>query len=152
LIEAKNNVLNLIYNQLISKNYYSSLELFREELYKKINNELTPVKIFEPDTIKTITEEMWKIFSANFAKKIFFPANYYSLIFRTSDPKRKSEQDFIYIVDSFLIQDDGSLWNVPIETYAITLSQESRQKQFELITGGFENPLYTLKDYLFIYS
>jgi len=152
LIEAKNNVLNLIYNQLRSNNYFPALINFKAELIKRIIKELSLIKTLDSEVVKIIADEFWAIFSLYFERKIFFPQNYYSLVFRMADSQRKTEEDFRYIIDSSLIEDDGTVWTFPIETYAIELSQDSRIKIYDFISNGFENPLYTLNDYLYIYS
>ena len=152
LMEAKNNVLNQVYKQLQTNKYFSNLEEFHLELLKIIQGELSVINALERETVEIIADEFWAIFVVYFERKIFFPTNYYALTFRMADKKREIEKDFTYLIDSTLIENDGKPWDIPVETYAIELTTEARQKNFEFITNGFENSLYTLNDYLYIYS
>jgi archaellum component FlaF (FlaF/FlaG flagellin family) len=152
LVEAKNNVLSLIGKQLSSNNYYSDLEKFKTELLQIIKSEISEIKSINEETANILIDEFWNIFKNNFDSLLFFPANYYSIDFRKADDKRDSEKEFSNVIDFYLIENDGTPWDMPVETYAVEFTQETKEKIFEVITNGFVNPNFTLTDYLFLYK
>jgi hypothetical protein len=152
LIQSKNNVLSLISKQLKTDDYYSDTKVFKEEILKTIKLGLSQLKSLNEDTSQIITGELWNIFKNNFDTLMFFPANYYSIEFRKADETRESEKTFANVIDLFLINNDGSPWDMPIETYAIEFTQEAKVNIFDIVTNGFVNPNYTLKDYLYLYK
>jgi len=152
LVQAKNNVLNLISKQLNSNEYYSDLEKFKSEFIKMVKSELLTMKALDPDTAQIITEEFWLLFRNNFDSLVFFPNNYYVVDFRKADQDRKPEKPFTNVIDFYVLKNDGTQWDTPIETYAIEFTPNAKEKIFEVVTNGFVNPNYTLNNYLYLYT
>lgn len=152
LIEAKNNVLNLISKQLKSGEYYADLLEFQQELLKIIKSELLLNKSIREDTAQIITNEFWDLFKYQFDRLIFFPENYFKIDFRKADNSRYQEKEFSNIIDFYLLENDGTPWDMPIETYAVEFTEEAKKSIFEVVTNGFINPSFTLNDFLYLYK
>lgn len=152
LIEAKNNVLNLISRQLKSNEYFPDLEEFQQILLKTIKSVLLQNKSIYEDTAEIITNEFWDLFKYQFDRLIFFPENYFKIDFRKADNTREPEKEFSNIIDFYLLENDGTPWDMPVETYAIEFTEEAKKSIFDIVTNGFVNPNFTLTDFLYIYK
>jgi hypothetical protein len=152
LIEAKNNVLNLISKQLKSENYYSDMEKFKKEFLQTMITETRKIKALDEDTSKIISDEFWKIFRDNYDNLIFFPENFYQISFRKAEEDREAEKDFSNVIDFYLLENDGAPWDMPIETYAIEFTEDVKKDIFNIVTNGFVNPNFTLTDYQYLYK
>lgn len=151
-LEAKNSVLSLINKQIKSKEYYDDLSNFKKFLEKIIKQELKKTEVLNEETIDLLVYEFWNIFCNRFDTLTFFPANYYKIEFRKANPERKFENNFTNLIDLYLIENNGSVWSVPTETYSVELTREAKDQIFKLVTNGFINPNYTLQDYYYLYQ
>jgi len=109
---------------------------------------LGAIKPLEEQTRKIITEELLSFMSDYFKTNKVFPWNYYKFEIRKANPKHQSEMDFDYVIDSFLMESDGSVTSYPVETYAFAFTPEAKIDIFNFVTDGFINPNYSLEDYL----
>lgn len=151
-IEAKNNVLSLIRKQIKSKEYYDDFSNFKKTLMALIKSELLKLKVLDEETINIVAEEFWNVFCLQFDSLIFFPNNYFKIIFRKTDTARDFEKNFTNLIDLYIIENNGSLWSMPIETFSVEFTRDSKEKIFNLVTNGFINPNYTLDDYNLLYQ
>ena len=128
------------------------MDVFKNELLKTTKSKLSKVNGLNENTIQIISDEFWNIFTLNFDSLMFFPANYYSIVFRKADADRATEKEFSDVIDFFLIENDGSPWDMAVETYAVEFTQKAKENIFDIVTNDFINPNFTLKDYLYLYK
>ncbi|KXK26500.1 MAG: hypothetical protein TR69_WS6001000504 [candidate division WS6 bacterium OLB20] len=118
------------------------------EIERLLSEELAEIKQLEPQTRITLVEEYKELILYYIHAGILLPENYYKLEFRDPREYTRDEQRFNLLFDLYLYNDDGELLPVPFETYNIDFTQESRQQIFDAVTGGLENPDFTLTEYL----
>jgi hypothetical protein len=128
------------------------MEKFKADLLQVMRKEMLKIKALDEETSKTISDEFWNIFRDNFDNLIFFPENYFQIDFRKSEDDREQENEFSNVIDFYLLENDGTPWDMPIETYAIEFTEDAKKDIFNIVTNGFVNPNFTLTEYQYLYK
>jgi hypothetical protein len=148
--QAQTNSYNYFLQILKDQNdkYEPDLAELGQKLRDITTEALGAIKPLEEQTKKIVTEELLAFMIEYFKTNKVFPWNYYKLEIRKANPKHLSELDYDYVIDSFLLENDGSVTSYPVETYAFAFTPEAKIDIFNYVTDGFINPNYSLEDYL----
>lgn len=147
--QAKTNVINY-YKQLLLKNNefpedFKDVEKVIDELILKT---LKTIPNLESKTITGLTIDIKNELMTLFATGLLYPTNYYQFDFRKADPGESEENQYKYVIDAYFYLENVLSNEYPVESYAITLTDEANTAIFEAVTNGQINPGYTLEDFL----
>lgn len=148
--DAQTNVQNF-YDKLIEGADYRFPEGMKE-LADIIEN-ITPVALGEieeltENTVSELVSEYKELTLYFFRQKKIIPLNYYKLVFKKASSEEDEELPYEYILDLYLISDDGTVNNSPSERYTFDLTNEAKTMIFNFVTNGIENPNFGLIDFL----
>lgn len=149
-IEAKANVSQYYKNITTggSSDFPPDLAELEEIIEQTLEEELRKIEQIFPQTRQTLIEEYKELLLFYINEGILLPDNYYELRFRDPKDYSKEEKRFNVLFDMYMYADSGELLPLPFETYNIDFTQEARQNIFYAVTGGLENPDFTLQEYL----
>jgi len=131
-----------------SSDFPPGLEELGEEVTVILDEELRKIEQIEPQTRATLVEEYKEILLFYINDGLLLPDNYYDMRFRQPNDYNPEEERFNVLFDLYLYNYDGKVFELPFETYNIDYTQETRQNIFYAVTGGLENPEFTLEEYL----
>jgi len=148
--EGRNNLI-AYYNKQIkppARKFPNNLPTIEEDVKKIIQHIFISDKNMTPETKDFLFQDYIELVLLYIREGSFIPHNYFKLKFRKIDFNQSNEHNKISIIESYLLNLDGSISDIPIEKYAITFTPASKILIFENVTNNLENPLFTLEDYL----
>lgn len=129
--------------------YPDPLKPLEAELEEVIKANLNLIPDLKQETKQTIHNEFLELILLHIREDNFLPFNYYQVQVKSApEIDNKYYEKYSNLVESFLYYDDGTVSEVPVETYTIAIGQDAKEQVFAYVTNGIENPYYTLNDYL----
>lgn len=116
-----------------------------EELVKTgIEDNINLEKAIQQELFKEIMELL-----VHYATQgLYVSKNMYQLKFIQYSELPEEYANYHNVIELYLMDDEGTVLNVPSEAYDIGYSKNFKEQLFNLVTNGIENPLLTLEDYL----
>ncbi|MFQ5492739.1 MAG: hypothetical protein ACE5DX_01090 [Candidatus Dojkabacteria bacterium] len=148
--QAKAN-LNAYYRKITNNTeskFPPQLEDLEDQVVKVITDGLRAMKSLYPETRKVLLEDYKELLLYYINSGLFTPVNLYQLRFRPPEQFDKDERKFNFLIDLYLVMDDGNVLPEPFETYNVDFTHEAKYEIFNAVTNGLENPKFTLNDYL----
>jgi hypothetical protein len=142
LEQAKLNVYDYFKSILNKQNlrfapYFKEME---EEMISNSKEILDGMPNLEQSTKETLIWEAQKLMIEEFLNGNLFPRNYYDIELRLALKDRETESSYSHICDTFPLQSTGRMTEFAIESYALSLTPESKAKIFSYVVNGLENP------------
>ncbi len=117
--------------------YFKDLE---DEMINHTKGVLDNIENLEQATKESLIWESQSLIIEEFLNGNLFPRNFYEIELRQAMKDREIESHHKYICDTYPIQSTGRMTEFAIESYALSLTPESKMKIYSYVINGLENP------------